>query len=119
MKQYRAIDLALDPFPYGGGTTTCDALWMGVPTVTLSGQTAVGRGGVSLLNNVGLGDWVADTEPGYIELAIRKASEVAALAVRRFSLRPQMHSSPLMNARQFTRDLEAAYRQMWHEWCAK
>ena len=64
--QYEQIDIALDPFPYAGGTTTCDALWMGVPVVTLAGKTAVGRGGLSILSNIGLPELVGHTEDEYV-----------------------------------------------------
>ena len=67
---YQRIDVALDPFPYGGGTTTCDALWMGVPVVSLAGQTAVGRGGLSILSNVGLPELVAHDAEQYVRIAV-------------------------------------------------
>ena len=76
---YGQIDIALDPFPYGGGTTTCDALWMGVPVVSLAGQTAVGRGGLSILTNVGLPDLAARSEEGFIRLAHELANDLPRL----------------------------------------
>ena len=116
--QYQQIDIALDPFPYGGGGTTCDALWMGVPVITLAGQTAVGRGGVSILSTIGLPELIARTPEQYIELAANLASDLPRLSALRATLRPRMAGSPLMNSRQFARDIESAYRQMWHNWCA-
>jgi len=116
-EQYNRIDIALDPFPYAGGTTTCDALWMGVPTVTLRGRTAVGRGGVSILSNVGLPDWIAETPRQYVSIAAGMAGDLPKLAELRAGLRKRMEQSPLMNAKQFAADMEAAYRQMWQNWC--
>jgi predicted O-linked N-acetylglucosamine transferase (SPINDLY family) len=112
---YRSIDIALDPFPYPGGTTSCDALWMGVPVVTLSGQSAISRAGVSILSNVGLPDLVARTPSEYLQLAIELASDLPRLAGLRGALREQMHHSPLMDAKRFARDIEEAYRRMWTE----
>jgi protein O-GlcNAc transferase len=114
---YRGIDIALDPFPYNGGTTTCDALWMGVPVVSLAGRTAVGRAGLSLLSNVGLPELVAHTEEEYVETAADLASDLPRLAELRSTLRQRMLASPLMDAPAFARDMEAAYRQMWRAWC--
>jgi protein O-GlcNAc transferase len=116
--EYHQIDIALDPFPYAGGTTTCDALWMGVPTVTLRGRTAVGRGGVSILSNVGLTEWIAENPQEYVSIAKQMASDLPKLADLRSGLRAQMQRSPLMDARQFAADIETVYRQIWHNWCA-
>lgn len=116
-EEYHRIDIALDPFPYAGGTTTCDALWMGVPTVTLRGKTTVGRGGVSILSNVGLTDWIAQDSKQYVSIAREMAGDLPRLAELRNGLRARMERSPLMDARQFTADMESAYRQMWQNWC--
>ena len=116
-QRYQQIDIALDPFPFGGGTTTCDALWMGVPVVSLAGQTAVSRAGLSILSNVGLSELVASTTAQYIEIATALASEPSRLASLRSSLRERMKSSSLMDAPQFARDVEAAFRQMWRQFC--
>ena len=118
LEEYHRIDIALDPFPYAGGTTTCDALWMGVPTVTLRGRTAVGRGGVSILSNVGLGDWIAENPAQYVSIAMNMAGDLPGLAALRANLRERMRQSPLMNGRQFTEEMEAAYREMWKKWCS-
>jgi protein O-GlcNAc transferase len=115
---YHKIDIALDPFPYGGGTTTCDAMWMGVPTVTLRGRTAVGRGSASILSTVGLGDWISENPDQYLAIAISKAQDSSALAELRANLRAKMQESPLMNGKQFAADIEAAYRRMWEEWAS-
>jgi predicted O-linked N-acetylglucosamine transferase (SPINDLY family) len=118
LKTYDEIDIALDPFPLGGGTTTCDALWMGVPVVTLAGKTAVGRGGLSILSNVGLSDLVAPDVDAYVQIAVNLARDVPRLLALRAGLREQMRGSVLMNAPRFARDVEAAYRRMWRRWCA-
>jgi predicted O-linked N-acetylglucosamine transferase (SPINDLY family) len=113
---YQGIDIALDTFPYAGGTTTCDALWMGVPVVSLRGKTAVGRGGVSILSNVGLTDWIAE-EPGhYVSIAREMSADLPRLGELRGSLRGRMRGSPLMDGAGFARDVENAYREMWRGW---
>jgi protein O-GlcNAc transferase len=112
IRTYQRIDIGLDPFPYCGGITTCDALWMGVPVVTLSGRTAVGRGGCSILSNLGLGELVAGTEQEYVELAMKTDRWIQL----RGSLRRRMEESPLMDGAAFARGVEAAYREMWRKW---
>jgi protein O-GlcNAc transferase len=114
---YDRIDIALDPFPCNGGTTTCDALWKGVPVVSLCGNTAVGRAGASILANVGLPNWIANTEQDYVQIAINAARDLPALANIRTSMRNLMARSPLMDVAGFTRDVEDAYRAMWRKWC--
>jgi protein O-GlcNAc transferase len=116
---YQSIDVALDPFPYGGGTTTCDALWMGVPVVTLVGRTAVGRGGLSILSNIGLVNLVAYDPEQYIRIAVELVQDLPELDRLRGALRNRMQCSPLMDASRFARNIEAAYRSMWQDWCAK
>jgi len=112
---YHEIDVALDPLPYGGGTTTCDALWMGAPVVSLRGRTAVGRAGASILANVGLCDLIAETPERYIRIAAALAADTSRLIELRGTLRARMQASPLMDAPQFARDFEAALREMWRE----
>jgi protein O-GlcNAc transferase len=114
---YHSIDIALDPFPYTGHTTSLDALWMGVPLVTLSGQTAVGRGGRSILSNLGLPEFIAHSPDQYIQIALGLANDLGQLAALRKGLRARLASSPLVNAEQLARDLEAAFRHMWRDWC--
>ena len=116
--QYDRIDVALDPFPYCGGTTTCDALWMGVPVVTLTGRTAISRAGASILSNVGLGELVADSTEKYASIASELARDVSRLSNLRDSMRARMQSSRLMDAPRFAREIESAYRQMWRNWCS-
>jgi len=116
-KLYDLIDIALDPFPYPGGTTTCDALYMGVPVITLKGPTAVSRGGYSILSNIGLPELVADSIDHYVDLATTLAKDLPKLAHLRTTLRPRMQSSSLMNAPTFARNFESLLRQIWREWC--
>lgn len=114
---YHEVDVALDPFPCVGGTTTFDALWMGVPVVTLAGKTFVSRMGVSLLSNLGLTELVAETEETYIEIAQHLVSDPDGLNALRLGLRERMERSPLMDAPRFVRNMEAAFRGMWQRWC--
>ena len=118
-EQYNKIDIALDTFPFAGGTTTCDALWMGVPVVSLAGQTAVSRAGLSILSNLGCPEWVPDSRERYISIAAALASDIPRLADLRRTLRQRMLGSPLMDAAAFARDVESALRQMWRQWCAR
>ncbi len=116
LRQHARIDIALDPFPYGGGTTTCDALWMGVPVVTLIGNTAVGRGGAGILSNIGLPDLIAKTQDQYVAIAIALARDPARRTQLRTTMRQRMQNSPLMDAPRFARAVEGAYREMWRRW---
>jgi predicted O-linked N-acetylglucosamine transferase (SPINDLY family) len=116
---YNRIDVALDPFPWAGGTTTCDALWMGVPVVTLTGPTAVSRGGSSILTNANLPDCITPTPDAYLQSAAALAHDANRLSALRATLRNTMQLSPLMNAPQFARDAESLYRQVWREWCSR
>lgn len=111
------IDIALDTFPYPGGTTSCDTLWMGVPVVTLAGEAALSRAGVSILSNIGLPELIASDPDQYVRIARELASDLPRLSQLRSGMRQRMLSSPLMNGPQFARDVEAAYRQMWRRWC--
>jgi predicted O-linked N-acetylglucosamine transferase (SPINDLY family) len=117
LRRYQRLDLGLDPFPYNGHTTTLDALWMGVPLVTLTGRTAVARGGTSILMNVGLPELIAATPEQYIKIAVALARDVPRLAELRSTLRPRMESSPLMDGKQYAADVERAFRSMWDTWC--
>jgi predicted O-linked N-acetylglucosamine transferase (SPINDLY family) len=118
MATYRRIDILLDPLPYGGGVTTCDALWMGVPVVTLRGQTTQGRGGASILGNLGLPELVAANAEHYVRIAVELAKDETRRAELRGTLRKRMADSPLMNAGEFARDMENLYRDIWRRWCA-
>ena len=113
LKLYNAIDIGLDPFPFNGATTTCEALWMGVPVITLLGDRHVGRVGASILKNVGLTDFIAQDIDGYIELAINMADNINYLQEIRQGLRERMQSSPLCDGNSFASDVENAYQDMW------
>ena len=113
LARYNNIDIALDPFPYNGTTTTCDALWMGVPVIALAGKTHVSRVGVSQLTNIGLPELIAADLNSYVDIAVALANDLPRLAELRSGLRQRMRISPLMDAPRFTRNLEAAFMQMW------
>jgi predicted O-linked N-acetylglucosamine transferase (SPINDLY family) len=110
---FQQLDIALDPFPFSGHTTTCDALSMGVPLVTLAGQTYAGRMATSTLTAVGQTDWIAQSEGEYVQIAAKLANDLPRLAELRESLPGALAKSPAMDAASFTRELEAAYREMW------
>ncbi len=114
---YNEIDLALDPFPYNGATATCEALWMGVPVVTLEGATHAARVGLAILTSIGLDRFVAPSIEDYVEIAVRAAARPAALSRLRSATRARMAGSPLMDGPGLARALEQAYRQMWQRWC--
>jgi protein O-GlcNAc transferase len=107
------VDVALDSFPYGGGTTTFDCLWMGVPVVTAVGSTPVSRSAASILAALGLDDWVAASIDDYVDVAVARAKDHPAIVSLRQSLRPRLKASPLTDEVRFVHDLEAAYREMW------
>lgn len=117
LAMYGKVDIALDTWPYNGSTTTCEALWMGVPVVTLAGDSYVGRMSASLLTQVGLSELIAQTEDEYVDCAVRLAGDIATLQRLRGDLRDVMTSSPLCDGPGYTRVLEASYREMWRRWC--
>jgi predicted O-linked N-acetylglucosamine transferase (SPINDLY family) len=118
-KRYHQIDIALDPFPYAGGTTTCDALWMGVPVVTLKGrELAVGRGGVSILSTLRERALIAETPENYVHIATQLAGDIPRLRHLRHTLRARMQASPLMDQKRFARAIENLYRTAWRNWCS-
>lgn len=110
---YNSIDIGLDPFPYNGTTTTCDALWMGVPVITLAGVSHVGRVGVSQMSNLGLQELIARDTDHYVDIAVALATDVPRLAALRGGMRVRVSASPLMDAPRLTKNLEAAYDNMW------
>ena len=116
-RQIAQVDVALDTFPYHGTTTTCDALWMGVPVLTRLGLHHAGRVGLSLLSQVGMDFCVARTEQEYIDKAGAFASDKVSLAKIRRTLRARMEASPLCRPRPFAAHVEAAYREMWSTYC--
>jgi len=117
LELYHRIDVGLDTFPYNGHTTSLDSFWMGVPVVTLVGQTVVGRAGLSQLTNLDLPEFIARTPEQYVQIATDLANDLPRLAQLRRTLRDRMQASPLMDAPRFARNIEAAYRQMWRTWC--
>lgn len=117
LNRYREIDICLDTFPYNGHTTSLDALWMGVPTVTLVGDTAVGRAGLCQAMNVGLPELIATTSEEYVHAARSLAENLGRLAELRRTLRERTKQSPLMDGPRFTRNLEAIYRDIWGRFC--
>lgn len=113
---YNRVDIALDPFPYTGGTTTLEALWMGVPVLTLRGNRFMSRMGVSLLTCAGLPDWVADTPDDYVRIAVAQAHNREHLHRLRHSLRAQLEASPLMDSQRYAAQMEAMFWAMWRQW---
>ena len=117
MGEYGHIDIVLDPFPYSGGLTTCEALWMGVPTITLPNETFASRHSASHMSNAGLPDWITDSVKDYIEMAVLRANDIDDLAVLRAGLRAKVRRSPLCDAPRFGRSLGDALRHAWQDWC--
>ena len=115
MGLYNEVDITFDTFPYGGGTTTFDSLWMGVPVVATTGETPVSRSAASILSALGLDDWVAPSVDRFVQVAIARATDLPALRELRRALRPRLQASPLTDLPGYTRDLEAAFRGMWLE----
>ncbi|SRR5579875_291882 len=117
LASYADIDIALDPFPYNGTTTTCEALWMGVPVVTLIGDRHSGRVGFDLLTRVGLERFAAPDVDGYVRIATALAADRNALVALRAELRERVARSPLCDATRFARVFESALRAAWRQWC--
>lgn len=117
LEEYGDIDIALDPFPFSGATTTCESLWMGVPVITLPGPLPAGRQTLALLKVIGLHEFIANSKEEYIQLAVKYASDLEALSLVRQRLRNMMLVSPLCDGKRFTAELMAAYRIMWQNWC--
>ena len=119
LARYNGIDIALDPFPYSGGLTTLEALWMGVPVVTRGGATFAARHSLSHLNAAGLGTLVAADEGGYVAGALALARDRERLGALRRGMRARLKDSPVTQAERFTRNLETAFRAMWKDWCGR
>lgn len=119
LARYHEADIALDPFPYNGMTTTCEALWMGVPVVALIGDLPVSRASFSLLSNVGLPELAATSAEEYVRLAAELARDLPRLSALRSSLRDRVKASPLLDAQRFARNLETAFREIWRRWCGR
>jgi predicted O-linked N-acetylglucosamine transferase (SPINDLY family) len=114
---YRRIDIALDPFPYNGTTTTCEALHMGVPVLALRGDRFISRVSASILRTTGLDGWVADDLDAYVGKAAAFASDIPGLVRLRQTIRPQFMASPMCDASRFAGNFDAALRGMWRRWC--
>ncbi|HEX7641908.1 MAG TPA: tetratricopeptide repeat protein [Burkholderiaceae bacterium] len=114
---YSRIDFALDPFPYTGGTVTAEALWMGVPVLTLEGECFIARQGAGMLASAGLPDWVAADTNDYLAKAVALANDLTALAGLRSGLRARVLASPLFDAPRFAGHFSTMLRDMWRTWC--
>jgi predicted O-linked N-acetylglucosamine transferase (SPINDLY family) len=117
MAEYARIDLALDTYPYSGGLTTCEALWMGVPVIACPGETFASRHSMSHLSNVGLTETIARDLDEYVELAVSLARDLPRLAALRAGLRDRMAASPLCDGKRFAENLMRILREIWREWC--
>lgn len=118
LNSYAEIDIVLDTFPYPGGTTTCEALWMGVPTLTLAGETLLSRQGASMLTAAGLSNWIAGNEKEYVNKAVKLSANLSELTSLRAGLRARVLSSPLFDAKRFAENLEQAFLGMYESVCS-
>jgi protein O-GlcNAc transferase len=119
LELYNRVDIGLDTYPYNGTTTTCEAIWMGVPVITLAGNTHASRVGTSLLSNIGLPELVAKTTDEYISITVNLARDLKRLQSLRGNLRNTMQCSPLCDVKKFITHLESCYRQIWETWCSQ
>lgn len=117
LAEYGEIDIALDPFPYSGGLTTIEALWMGVPVITMPGQTFAARHAASHIVNAGLGNWLCDGPESYVDRAVHWSNNLESLSRLRGRLRTQVARSPLCDAPRFAGHFEDVLRQAWGQWC--
>ena len=115
---YQEIDIALDPFPYPGITTTVESLWMGVPVLTLEGTSFISRQGVGLAMNAGLESWIARDQEHYVELAAKHASNLDEVSLVRAALRTRLSNSPILDSRRFAVHFSTAMRNIWQQWCS-
>lgn len=113
MHEYAEVDIALDTLPYNGGTTTFQALWMGVPVIALAGENFCGRMGTSIMHHLGMQEWVAENREGYIETAVRMVSDREKLLKTKSQLRDRMKASPLCDVEGFAEELDGIFRQIW------
>jgi predicted O-linked N-acetylglucosamine transferase (SPINDLY family) len=116
---YNRVDIALDPFPFTGVTTSVEGLWMGVPLITKRGDRFIAHQGESILHNVGLPEWIATDNDAYVAIAVARAADLSGLAALRATLRSRLLASPLCDAPLFARNLEAAFRGMWQAYCSQ
>jgi predicted O-linked N-acetylglucosamine transferase (SPINDLY family) len=118
-RSFGRVDIALDTMPFSGGTTTCDALWMGTPVITAPGVRSWSRSAASILATLGMQDWIAESPEDYVRRAVQFARNPSTIAQLRKSLRSRMLGSPLMDKGGFARDMEQVYRRMWQSWCSQ
>jgi predicted O-linked N-acetylglucosamine transferase (SPINDLY family) len=116
---YHRVDIALDPFPFPGGTTSVESLWMGVPVLTLTAERFLSRQGIGILMNAGLSEWIAADKDDYVARAASHARDLGKLATLRNGLRQQLLASPIVDAPRFARHFETGLRHMWQEWCTR
>jgi predicted O-linked N-acetylglucosamine transferase (SPINDLY family)/predicted SAM-dependent methyltransferase len=114
---YEHIDICLDTVPYNGTTTTCEALWMGVPVITLAGDRHVSRVSASLLTNAGMSEFVARSAEDFARIATDLAADYGRLGRMRAEMRERLAASPLLDAAAMARELEVAFHGLWHQWC--
>ena len=119
LAEYGDMDIALDPFPFSGGLTSCESLWMGIPVVTMPGASAPSRQTFGFLKALGLTQWAATDPDDYLRLTAGLAADISGLTTWRSELRSRMAASALCDGLAFTRGLEAAFRAMWIDWCKK
>ena len=117
LEAYRSVDIALDPFPFSGCTTTCDALWMGVPVLTAPGRQPASRSAASILTTAGLDEWIAPDAAQYVSRAVSFGGQSARLAELRATLRARLRGSALMDEARFVADLESLFRDIWRRHC--
>jgi protein O-GlcNAc transferase len=115
-RQLLQTDICLDTFPYNGGTTTCETLWLGLPLVTMMGQSFVSRMGFAILKDLGLPELAASSYPEYVNIAIQLAQNLERLSALRSEMRARLAKSSLSDERGFAIDLENAYRAMWRKY---
>jgi predicted O-linked N-acetylglucosamine transferase (SPINDLY family) len=118
LAEYSGVDIALDSFPYNGGATTCDALWMGVPVVARLGDSLISRQSAAMLEAARLSNLIARDDDSYVQIAADLASDVTRLGALRNGLRPAIIASPLFDADAFADALVARLRLVWREWCS-
>jgi protein O-GlcNAc transferase len=119
LEEYGDVDIGLDTFPWNGGLTTCEALLMGVPVIALKGDRIIGRQSAAMLHALGLDDFAADDEEGYIDIARRWSGDIEGLARLRKGLRQRLEESPLCDAERYARSMEEVYTRLWQEWCTR
>ena len=115
-ESYNRVDIALDPFPYSGTTTSVEGLWMGVPVITLMGDRFLSHIGESIVSNAGLVDWIAENDDDYVAKAVMHTTDLERLSTLRAQLRKKVLASPLFDAPRFARNFEAALWGMWERW---